>query len=971
MKHYKIWMPVMLAITLGLSVAAGTMKDMTISAESNDIDIEGIVGQYTLDEGEMAAVIYEVNKETGEMIDEEIEKQEEVNREAGTSSSISSRDWSRYSSSTAAMNFTSAEQAFYERCTNLAQYYMDNSTIDAYYVNSYGINAINGVKYSDLGLSSTQAFYVAQWFLYNNPQYYFLKPTFLTTSSAIYIACHDVAVDGDERANITNEIFDTVDYIVSEVQASSSNPYEMEKCIHDIVCGNLNYQSGQYDQSIYSALILGDTVCAGYAGTMTVLNNAVGIDTITSLSKVHAWNEVNLDGEWYGVDSTWDDSLGNYTFFAVSEENLKKYDGSSREHTVETSWVDWTPALADHDYGGAGTEQTLEEITLSVPELTIKMVDDDPTAFRVTWPQVDNASAYEFCVYNNADYTDAVITQTVKSGQVKLTKMNNGQTYWFTVRALRSVDDNVIYSDYAYGSYTCVIDEPESEPEPITVAVPTNVTVSDETTSSFRLSWTGVDNATSYRLELYRDEAYSDSITVGSTKKNSMKISGLKPGQSMYIKLFAVLTDDTGSYYSDAVCVKATALEETVQDEPSSNQSEDTSSTQPAQEETKPEPITVDVPGNFVTSDVTETTIRVIWDAVADSTYEIQVAKDSEFTNLLASGTTAKTKMNIKGLTEGTGYYFRVRAVKSVDGQVYYSEWNSISAMTNSEQIVVSIPSNVVCDDVSAYTAHLTWDAVASAKYNVSVKKYSVNANGGYDVVYDNQVTENSLALDNLDADTEYFVFVQAVVEHNGKQYTSDWSSIVFFKTDSDKIVVNTPENVAVNITADNVAKLTWNAPSNQTGLVTYEIEISKLSDFSSTIAKGKTAKQQMNIKGLSKNTTYYVRVRTIVTGVTINYSDWVDTEIFIEDNMVEVPANVSATSVDDTKTRISWIGSSDKYELMIYSDAAHTSKLAGMTTAKQSVKISGLKAGRTYYIAVRAVKGDNYSDWVNIHFTK
>ena len=65
-----------------------------------------------------------------------------------------------YGSDAADDNFTESELVFYTRLANLAQYYMDNSTIDAYFVKSYNIYAINGVQYDDLGLTSTEAFYV-------------------------------------------------------------------------------------------------------------------------------------------------------------------------------------------------------------------------------------------------------------------------------------------------------------------------------------------------------------------------------------------------------------------------------------------------------------------------------------------------------------------------------------------------------------------------------------------------------------------------------------------------------------------------------------------------------------------------------------------------------------------------------------------------------------------------------------------
>ena len=40
----------------------------------------------------------------------------------------------------------------------------------------------------------------------------------------------------------------------------------------------------------------------------------------------HAWNQVCLDGEWYCVDTAWDDPIGGspgHTYFNVTTERLR------------------------------------------------------------------------------------------------------------------------------------------------------------------------------------------------------------------------------------------------------------------------------------------------------------------------------------------------------------------------------------------------------------------------------------------------------------------------------------------------------------------------------------------------------------------------------------------------------------------------------------------------------------------------
>ncbi|MEG0894754.1 MAG: YDG domain-containing protein, partial [Oscillospiraceae bacterium] len=59
-------------------------------------------------------------------------------------------------------------------------------------------------------------------------------------------------------------------------------------------------------------------VCEAYSEAMKVLCDKVGIPCILATGNVHQWNYVQLDGEWYGVDSTWNDP----PFAAGSDNNL-------------------------------------------------------------------------------------------------------------------------------------------------------------------------------------------------------------------------------------------------------------------------------------------------------------------------------------------------------------------------------------------------------------------------------------------------------------------------------------------------------------------------------------------------------------------------------------------------------------------------------------------------------------------------
>ena len=78
--------------------------------------------------------------------------------------------------------------------------------------------------------------------------------------------------------------------------------------------------SNSLNQSAYSALATGSSVCAGYARAFQMVCLQAGIPcyyiTGTSKGENHAWNIVQINGAYYNVDLTWDDCIAEATGFS-------------------------------------------------------------------------------------------------------------------------------------------------------------------------------------------------------------------------------------------------------------------------------------------------------------------------------------------------------------------------------------------------------------------------------------------------------------------------------------------------------------------------------------------------------------------------------------------------------------------------------------------------------------------------------
>lgn len=97
--------------------------------------------------------------------------------------------------------------------------------------------------------------------------------------------------------------------------------YDKVKNIHDALVNSLEYDS-TYNKpnahNIYGALVQKNVVCEGYAKAFKYMLDELNIENIlvsgtatntTGKTESHMWNYVNLNGNWYGIDATWDDPI--------------------------------------------------------------------------------------------------------------------------------------------------------------------------------------------------------------------------------------------------------------------------------------------------------------------------------------------------------------------------------------------------------------------------------------------------------------------------------------------------------------------------------------------------------------------------------------------------------------------------------------------------------------------------------------
>ena len=173
-------------------------------------------------------------------------------------------------------------------------------------------------------------------YIYDNPNIFYLSPSKMylniETITEFASVSYNVFLNSGNEANYFAEGFSSEEEVrdainkVEEVKNTilsqrSGNNYEDIKMVHDYLVDNIEYDStisrnNIYD--VYGALVNRVAVCEGYARSFKYILDEMGIPCVLVIgtgtnsqgeTERHAWNYVELEGNWYAVDCTWDDPI--------------------------------------------------------------------------------------------------------------------------------------------------------------------------------------------------------------------------------------------------------------------------------------------------------------------------------------------------------------------------------------------------------------------------------------------------------------------------------------------------------------------------------------------------------------------------------------------------------------------------------------------------------------------------------------
>ena len=185
--------------------------------------------------------------------------------------------------------------------------------------------------------------------LYDHPEIYWLEKNYNFSWTAhgkgIEVSLElKPLLDASQRELVRKRLKAVTAQIKRNYGASSD--YEKARGVYEYIIDNAIYDLGSSSQSFSDILLYGRGVCAGYTALTQYLLQQLGIPTIyvTGMGKgeSHAWNIVQLDGEWYQLDTTWGDPVSdsgnaeqtkNYYYFCLTDADMYL------DHTPDSAYI--------------------------------------------------------------------------------------------------------------------------------------------------------------------------------------------------------------------------------------------------------------------------------------------------------------------------------------------------------------------------------------------------------------------------------------------------------------------------------------------------------------------------------------------------------------------------------------------------------------------------------------------------------
>ena len=639
---------------------------------------------------------------------------------------------------------------------------------------------------------------------------------------------------------------------------------------------------------------------ASTAPTVTGGNDAQGRPTLTwkavsGAAKYEVYRALSKDG----------------TYSLMSTQSATGYTNTSYL-TNGTTYYYKVRALDANGTAGAWSSVVSFTYKQTLPAPTVTGGKDSQGRPTLKWNAVTGAAKYEVYRARSKDGDYIKYSTTTGTSYTNTSYIENGNTYYYKVRALDAKGTAGAWSSIVSVTYKQTLPAP-------------TVTGGNDAQGRPTLTWKAVTGAAKY--EVYRarskDGDYIKYSTVTGTSYTNT--SYIEDGNTYYYKVRALKSDGTAGAWSSIVSVTYRAASTGTLSAPTVTGGNDSQG---------------------------RPTLK--WNAVTGAAkYEVYRARSKDGDYIKYSTVTGTSYTNTSYIESGNTYYYKVRALKS-DGTA--GAWSSVVSVTYKQTL--SAPTVTGGNDAQGRPT-LTWNAVTGAA------KYEVYRARSKDGDYTKYSTTTGTAYTNssyLTSGTTYYYKVRAL-DANGN--AGPYSAVVSVTC---RLKLTAP-TVTGGKDSQGRPTLKWNAV---TGAAKYEVYRARSKDGDYIKYSTVTGTSYTNTSYIENGNTYYYRVRALGSDGTAGPDS---TPVSVTYKAPFGAPLVTGSKDSQGRPALKWDKVTDaaKYEVYRARSKDGTYSLMSTQSATGYTNTSYLANGTTYYYKVRALKANGtasaYSSVVTITY--
>ncbi len=203
--------------------------------------------------------------------------------------------------------------------------------------------------------------------IYDHPEFFWLSGTVEAGSEYIVgseegkvnIILHDYEYWDKSSLKKAKKAFDEETEKIVSAASKLEDDYEKVKYVHDVLADRVYYDFDSYNagdnidpesdafvNTAYGSIVEGRAMCGGYARGFGHILHELGIESHFIRGEAdggpHAWNVIELGGELYHIDLTWDDQDGEpfeivYNYFGLTDDEMYKSHTPDKDHRFLSS----------------------------------------------------------------------------------------------------------------------------------------------------------------------------------------------------------------------------------------------------------------------------------------------------------------------------------------------------------------------------------------------------------------------------------------------------------------------------------------------------------------------------------------------------------------------------------------------------------------------------------------------------------